>query len=288
MNTKTGFVQQFEKKVKNTVREHRLANKKDKIIVACSGGKDSTTTLYLLDKFGYKVEALIIDLLIGEWSEKNLENLKEFCKKSEIKLHVINMRKEFGCSICYIRAGIQEKAKLKNCTICGVVKRWLMNKKARELGATKLATGHNLDDEAETLLMNLFTGNPELTCRLGPKGGLVKNKKFVQRIKPLYLCTNAEIRRYSKKMKFPVLYDPCPCSTESFRREVRNWLAELEKRHGELKTPLVENFLEILPALRKNCKQDKGVRLCKTCGEPSKNEICKRCKLIKIMRVDNA
>jgi len=279
----TEFTEQFEKKVKDCIEKYDLVNEKDKITVACSGGKDSTATLYLLNKFGYSVDALTIDLLIGEWSRKNLENVKKFCKKYGVKLHVANMRKEFGSSICYIRSGIQEKMKLSNCMICGVIKRWLLNKRARELGATKLATGHNLDDEAETVMMNLFTGNPELSLGLGPEAGVINDKKLVQRIKPLYFCTNEEVRKYSEMMNFPVLYEPCPCSTGTFRRDVRKRLGELEKQNPEIKINIVENFLKLLPILRKNYKSDGKLRYCKNCGEPSRKDICKRCELIEIL-----
>ncbi|MBU3942209.1 MAG: TIGR00269 family protein [Nanoarchaeota archaeon] len=279
-----GFINQFEDKVKSTIRKYTLIDKNDRIIVACSGGKDSTTTLYLLNKFGYHVEALIIDLLIGNWSKKNLENIKQFCKDHRIKLRVVNMRKEFGCSICYIRSGIQSKTKLKNCMICGVIKRWLLNKKARELGATKLATGHNLDDEAETILMNLFKGNPKLSLGLGPKIGIISDKKFVTRIKPLYFCTNEELKSYSRLMNFPVLYDPCPCSIGAFRGEIRKGLARLEKQNLEIKTNIVKNFLKLISILKENYKLNEKLKYCNNCGEPTRNDVCKTCELIKILR----
>ncbi len=275
------FVSSFEKKVKKTIKDYQLAGKKDKILVACSGGKDSTVVLYLLKKFGYDAEALMIDLGIGEWSEKNLKNLRAFCRKHGIKMHVFSMRKEFGCSVCYIRSSVQFRKKLKNCMICGVIKRWLLNKKARELGAAKLATGHNLDDEAETVLMNMFRGDP--VVGMGPKNGVIIDSRFVQRIKPLYFCSISESRMYSEAMKFTVLYDPCPCSITATRRWVRNWLAELENADA-VKMHIVRNFLVVQKAAMKNFKSEAAIQQCSSCGEPSRGGQCRRCELISIMR----
>ena len=179
------FVQRFEEKVKNTLKEGDLASRKEKVLVACSGGKDSTAVLYLMKKFGYNVEAIILDLLIGKYSEENLENVKNFCQEQKVKLHVVDYRKELGYSVCYLRSAIQAKEKIKNCHVCGVMKKHLLNKKARQLKAKKLATGHNLDDEAQTFLMNMLRGNPELSASAGPKTANLSDEKFVARIKPL-------------------------------------------------------------------------------------------------------
>ncbi|MBN1157675.1 adenine nucleotide alpha hydrolase family protein [Candidatus Woesearchaeota archaeon] len=271
----------IEKQVKDTIKKYHLIGKNDKVFVACSGGKDSTTALYLLKKLGYRPEALTINLEIGEWSKRNLENIKEFCEKEKIPLHVVEMKNEFGFSMCYIRSLIQKRAKLKNCTICGTIKRWLMNKKARELGATKLVTGHNLDDEAETTLMNFFKNNANGFTTMGPKTGIIDDSKFVQRIKPLYFCLNKDVTAYSKKMKFPVLYEKCPCSSDSFRRSIRN---ELDKMGPKAKRNIVNNLLKILPDIKKSYFPNRKLRYCSVCGEPSRNEVCKACSLINIIK----
>ena len=278
------FLQDFEQKVKDTIKQYKLCTKKEKIIIACSGGKDSTTVLYLLNKWGYQVEGLIIDLLIGPWSEKNLDNVKDFCQEQKIKLHQVNLREEFGCSMCFMRSGIQKKVKLNNCLICGIIKRWLLNKKTRELKAAKIVTGHNLDDAAETFMMNLLKGNMRLNIGQGPATGVIKDKKFVPRIKPLYFCLNAEVKRYSEIKKFPVLFDPCPCSVEVFRKKIRRNLTELEKKNLQIKSNIVQTFLELLPELKKKYKTTEKLNYCTACGEPSRKEFCKMCELVKIWK----
>lgn len=276
-------IKSFEDKVKKTIIKYKLCSKKENIIVACSGGKDSTAVLYLMKKFGYNVEALMINLMIGDWSKRNLDNVKKFCKSIGVKLHVVNIKDISGSSICYIRHKIQSKVKLTNCMICGVIKRWILNKKSRELGGKKLVTGHNLDDEAENLVMNLFKGKPEISFRLGPKTGIVKEKKFIPRIKPLYFCTNDEVREYSKEMKFPVLYSACPCSVGVFRRNVRKFIEDVKKIIPEVKENLVYGFIKDLPKFKKEYKLGKLV-YCSICSEPSQNEVCKKCELMGILK----
>ncbi|MFC1741110.1 TIGR00269 family protein [Nanoarchaeota archaeon] len=276
------IIKDFEKKIRKTIKDHNLLTKKDKVFVACSGGKDSTTALYLLNKLGYNVEALMIDLKMGDWSDRNLNNIRTFCETHKIKLNLIDLRKEHGASICYIRSTIQERDRIGNCTICGVVRRWLLNKKARELGAAKIVTGHNLDDEAENILMNLFKGKPELFANMGPRTGMIEDPKFVPRIKPLYFCTNNEIRKFTEAMKWDIVYEPCPCSVGAFRREVRELLKGLVKKHPKTKENLVKKLSESLPTIQKHFRHTTKIRYCETCGEPSRNQFCKRCQLMSL------
>jgi uncharacterized protein (TIGR00269 family) len=278
------FAAAFEAKVKGTIEGYGLLSKKDKPLVACSGGKDSTTTLYLLKKFGYKPEAVMINLFIGEWSEKNLKNITKFCKDEGIKLHVVSLKDELGYSMCYIRSVVKSKSRLKNCTICGVIRKWLLNKKARELGATKLVTGHNVDDEARTVLMNILNGNLKLGMGLGPKTGIIEDERFIQRVKPLYFCREEDVRKYSMFMEFPVLYEKCPCSEGAFGVFVRNELKKLEDAQPGVKEDIVKNFLELQQVMRKNYKPEGKLKYCKVCGEPSRNDVCKACEVLGILR----
>jgi len=171
------FFKYFEKKFLRTIKNYKMFDKKDKVLVAVSGGKDSTVLLHLLNKFrlNIEIEAIVIDPLIGEYMRKNIKNLEEFCKKEKIKLHNISLRDEFGYSLCYIRDLLKKKGvKYNSCTICGILRRHLINKYARKLKVNKVVTGHNLDDEAQSFFMNLIKNNMSITARLGPVTG-VKN-----------------------------------------------------------------------------------------------------------------
>ncbi|MFC1800808.1 ATP-binding protein [Nanoarchaeota archaeon] len=273
---------QLEQTTKDTIRKYKLFTKKDKILVACSGGKDSTAVLFILHKLGYNVEAIHVDPTIKKFSEIHIANLKKFCSKHQIKLHILSFKQEFGYSLCYIRSILNSKGiKLKSCTICGVLRRYVLNKHVRELGATKIVTGHNLDDEAQSVMMNFFRGNMELSARLGPETGLIKDKRFVPRVKPFYFVPENAIEAYSKKHNFPVKYGACPCRVGAYRKEVADVLDNLPDK---TKLTIVNNLIKQLPLLKKKFKTTKQPNKCKHCTEPSKKELCQACTIIKLLR----
>ncbi len=281
MNSKeSAFVSSIEKKVEGTIKKYRLLNKKEKILVAASGGKDSTAAMFILKKLGYNIIALTVDVEIGSYTKINCENLKRFCGQHKIPLYVLNVREEFGCSICYMQSALKSKGmKLNSCAVCGVIRRYMVNRAARKLGAKKIVTGHNLDDEAQSMMMNLFRNTLQLSARLGPSAGVMKNSKFIPRIKPLYFIPEKDIVKYSKLNRFPVNYEKCPCSVFVFRNFVRQMLNEQEKSSPGMKRNIVEYFLKIQPALRKRYK-GQSQAYCTVCGEPSQAEVCRACQII--------
>ena len=269
----------FEDSVKKTIKDYKLLNKNDRVLVACSGGKDSTVVLYLLKKFGYNVEGLIVDLEIGEYSKTNLDNITQFCRKQGIKLHKASFREEYGYSKCKIERILKSKgSKLNSCTICGILRRYMLNKKSRELKFDKIVTGHNLDDEAQAIMMNFFRNTMHLQSRLGPVSGNLKSEKFIPRVKPLYFCVEENIKKYSLSHKFPVLYERCPCIVDSYRNKVREILNNLPDSI-KVKRNIVNNFLMILPNLKKHHRGHK-LFFCIVCGEPTSEKICTTCKII--------
>ena len=280
-----GFMKQFEQQVKNTIKQYKLLTKKDKILIAISGGKDSTVILYLLKKLGYNVVALTIDVSIGEYSKKNLENARKYCKEWDIKLIEPSFRKEFGHSLCYIKSLLQSKGvKLKSCAICGILKRYIINKTARKIKSTKVVTGHNLDDEAQNYLMNLFRTNLSINARLGPRSGLIKDRKFVPRVKPLYLSEEKDIKKYAQLLKFDLVYEQCPCSSDAYRNALRTLLDDYEKQIKNIKKNILNDFLHNLPTYKEKFQTKTKLNHCSNCGEPSKEKVCKACSLIKILK----
>ena len=285
---KSEFLEYFEKKVRKTVRTNKLIGKKENILVAVSGGKDSTSTLYLLDKITKNnkkitVEAIFIDVGIGSYSKINKENVIRFCKDKNIKLHLTSFKDEFGYKLCYIKDVVKEKGlKWKSCTVCGILKRYILNKKAKEFNATKLATGHNLDDEAQAIIMNMFKNTMPVMARLGPISGTQAQKGFVPRIKPLYMSSEEEVKIFSKLMNFPVKYEHCPCRIDAYRKEVADLLDSFEKKHKQTKYSIVNSLREILPELKKKYKGK--VSYCKKCGEPASGDICNTCNMFNIIK----
>jgi tRNA-5-methyluridine54 2-sulfurtransferase len=268
----------LELKFKQTLEKIKL-NKKDKILVALSGGKDSTVTAYLLKKLGYNIEGFHINLGMGDYSKKCLNSVKELCKKYDIKLHLYDIKKEMGNSMCYIRTAIQTTngKGLKNCAICGVIKKWIMNREARKLKFDNIATGHNLDDEVQTFLMNILKGSPQLSANSGAITQNTKDKKFITRIKPLFYIVENDIREYSKKMKLPVVYEHCPCALDSYRIQMRQFTKDLTTKEKE---NIMKNFDNLSGRIQK-LKTSEELHYCEKCGEPSRNKICRMCQLLK-------
>lgn len=265
---KSCFIRYFEKKVVKTISKYDMLQ--GKIGIGVSGGKDSFSLMYILNKIRNKrkLDLVIISIDEGIKDYRVLDEVEKFCKEEDLEFYKYSFEKEFGKTADKFGGG---------CTVCGVLRRYILNKKARELGCSKLAIAHNLDDSCQSILMNQIKNNMERSARLGPVMDKI-DEKFIPRIKPLYFLLEEEVRLYAKLRKFKIINCSCPYAEDSLRNNVRQMINRFEERFNGSKNAIVNSFLEIWFLLKKHYKGE--IRYCSKCKEPSSGEICKVCEII--------
>ncbi len=283
------FMNYFEKKILRTIHQFKLFSKQENVAVAASGGKDSTTCFYVLKKLGYNIEAVTIDVMIGKYSDTNLKNVRKSCADYGVKLHEISFGQEYGMSLRDILKKVRQKETgYSSCFVCGVLRRHLLNKFLKQHSFACVCTGHNLDDEAQAFVMNIFRNDLGLASRQGPITGAGGSKGFVKRAKPLFMCSESEVEAYSKMMKFPVNYSSCPEREGAYRKEYADMLDSFEKRHPHVKYNIISFFLKAFYETRSKHPgifADKNpVGECQCCGEPCSKDVCKRCEILTKIR----
>ncbi len=271
---KDHFFSYIENKVKDTIRRFDLIKPTEKIAVAVSGGKDSQTVLSILHTlYGSRVSAIAIDEGIPKYRDQTLEDLRQFCKPRNIPYKIYSFKQAFGKPLSQL---VTQGA--SPCRSCGVLRRNLLNTNAKNFD--KLATGHNLDDECQNIIMNLLKGSLFLLAKLGPMSGIAERQQFTRRIKPLYLITEKETTAYAFLKQFPVRFNECPNAEGTFRSKVRDGLNELESKKPKTKRAIIDNFLNILPILKKTYENSPIPRQCTQCKSPSTGSICKACTTV--------
>lgn len=282
---KDHFVEYFEETVKNTIEEYGLIKPTDKIVVAVSGGKDSITLLYILNKLYDNVEGLCINEGISGYRDLTLEKLRGFCKEHSIKLNVHSYVEEFGNTLDHYMGLVgkfnakhpENRVNLKPCTVCGIFRRYMINKYSE--GFDKSATGHNLDDESQAVLMNLLKNQIPILARFGPMTGVDNDSMFIPRIKPLYFLSEKEILTYSLIKGFNLIYNECPYVPEAFRANVRDELNKIEKE-TKVKKNILLSYLKISKDLKEKYSQKVEKKYCTKCGAPTNRLVCNRCEMI--------
>lgn len=268
------FCSSIEKKVKKTIGKYSLVASEDHIVVGLSGGKDSSVVLYLMRKIfrprkNVRISALTIDEGIAGYREVGIRAAEKLCSQLEVDHHIVSFKKELGSTL-------DKKAKESHCTFCGVGRRYALNKASRELKATKLCVGHNLDDEAQSVLMNFFRGDLLRAKRMSTL--TQDSEEFVPRIKPLRFIPEKEIALYAILKKLPFDSNECPY-VGGLRPDVRNQLNEMERKYPGTKFAILDSFDKISPLIKKVAKHKGSLVSCNKCGEPTSQETCKTCEL---------
>jgi len=286
------FTKFFEKRVRRTIRRYEMLGPEDVTAVALSGGKDSMTVLTILKELSKKAPksklfALIIDEGVPGYRDKLIECSVAYCKKLGVPYHIFSFKDELGMTISEIMAkvGKNDRKSIPPCSYCGVFRRQLLNQKAREFGATKVATGHNLDDECETGLMNFLKGDIYRIARAGPVAGMVKNERFVPRIKPLYETPEIEVALYAKLKGIQTFTGRCKFAEDSTRTTLNKVLVDLEAKYPGIHYQMIGSISELAPVLREAYVKKSGAqpKMCKKCGEVASTNECKFCEMKRVL-----
>jgi len=280
------FTESIESKVKATIAKYQMLEFDDRIAVAVSGGKDSVSLLHILAKTERlypktSLVAVTVDEGIEGYRDEALNIAGENCRKLGIEHHVASFKDLYGYTLDEIvkRQKGNDQSALTACAYCGVLRRKALNMTARKLKVDKLATAHTLDDEAQTILLNIFHGDVFRIAREKPVTDEA-HPKLVRRIKPLCEIPEKETALYAyvKNMKFQSA--PCPYASEALRNDVRLMLNRMEQKHAGLKFTIFKSIEKIRPALEETAKTE-GLRECSECGEPTTDKICKTCQMLK-------
>jgi len=267
-----------ERKIKRSMRKYKMIEKDDTVAVALSGGKDSMVALHVLNSlFGNRPDISIMAISIDEgikgYRKKTIRAAKSLCKELDVPHTIVSFDESFGWTLDQI---VQVRKDKFPCSFCAALKRALLNRTAQALGATKVVTGHNLDDEAQSVLMNVLRGDVDRLVRLVPTS---IRPGLVPRIKPLRDVPEAEIALYAQIEHLPVDFTQCPYKGLSLRGEVECILNDFEDRHPGTMYAIMGGFYNMLGLLEEGLPQVE-LKQCSMCGGPTFAEICQACKLL--------
>jgi len=280
------FLSMYRKRVRKYVAQNRLVKSGDRVGLALSGGKDSIAmTKVMHEIFGkrpnVKLVAVTIDEGIRGYRSHSIKCAAAVCKRLGIEHHVFSFKEEFRVTLDEIARNKEALGELTPCAFCGVLRRTLINRAAIRLKLTKLASGHNLDDEAQSIIMSLMRGNDERLRRLGAKSGVASFPEvFVQRIKPLRTTPEREDLLFIILEGFKKDYHECPYAKLAFRNEVRDLVNRIEDRHAGVKYNLLNSFDRMLLPVLKREWSGKAPKKCMKCGDPASGELCQACVML--------
>ena len=286
------FIRMFDKRFRKTVSVHKMLRKGDRVAVGLSGGKDSTVLLHSLAELKkdlpFEIVAITIDEGIEGYRARTLGIAKRECEKLGIEQAILRFDTETGKSLDEAMASGKtgkddDSLSTLPCTHCGVLRRHLLNKGARQARATKLALGHNLDDMAQTVLMNIMRNEPSRLARLNEP--MTKSDRFVRRIRPLMLSPERENAIYAMLKGIDIEHVECPYARFAFRGHVRKMLNETEVRYPGTKFKVVNALFSMEEGLRAKFGKNASLRECPSCGEPCSGSMCMFCKRVKAGRL---
>ena len=260
--------------VKRAIKDQKMFERGDRILVAVSGGKDSLSLWDILTRLGYDTAGLHIQQGIGDYSEQSHQKTVVFAESRGAELILHSLKDEEG-------AGVLELAELTDrspCSACGVMKRYNFNKIARERGYDVLATGHNLDDEASRLLGNVLRWQEDYLAKQSP-ALQATHGTLAKKVKPLYRLAEREITAYAVVNKIDYVIEECPMSVGSKMLVNKEVLNRLEADAPGTKQAFYFGFLE-RQKHEDLSREDEKIQSCTRCGQPTTATVCSYCRIL--------
>jgi uncharacterized protein (TIGR00269 family) len=252
----------------------------DHIALALSGGKDSLTLLNILVKLEHKfprsrLTAICVDEGIEGYRDEALLLAARECKRLGVGQLTVSYKELFGTTTDEI---VKLTLGKTPCSYCGVLRRKAINKAAMMVGATKIATAHNLDDEVQTVLLNMLHGDPMRIFRSAPvlRDG---QGRFLTRIKPLCDIPEKEVVFYAFLTGLDFQSIACPHGTEALRNDIRAFLNQMDQRHPGTKFTL-QGTAERLRELLAHTMPEFELNQCEKCGDPTPHRYCEACLML--------
>lgn len=295
------FCASVEKRVRSRIREDNLlpddatVEDPETWVIGLSGGKDSVVlTDILYDTFADDPRIELLALSIHEgiegYRDESLAACEELTAEMDIRHVTVSYAEEFGIEMDNVVE--EDPNNMSACAYCGVFRRDVLSRYAAELDADKLLTGHNLDDEAETALMNFLEGDirkisQQFDASLGPFEGAQRSRtrseteEFVPRAKPLRDIPEKEVALYAHLRDLPAHITECPHAEEAFRGEIQELLYELEERHPGTRHSIMSGYEELAALASDEYRNGSpDIDECDRCGSPTTGEYCRKCDLL--------
>ncbi|CAB3405994.1 unnamed protein product [Caenorhabditis bovis] len=279
------FTKSFEDDVHETIIKNNIFNRGERVAIGASGGKDSTVLAYVMktlnDRYDYglDLQLLSIDEGIKGYRDDSLLAVQKNKVEYGIPLTILSYEDLYGWTMDKIVSKIGKK---NNCTFCGVFRRQALDRGAFKIGATKLVTGHNADDMAETVLMNVLRGD---IGRLQRCTNIITGEEGdLPRAKPLKYCFERDIVMYARVLKLEYFYTECIYAPNAYRGYSRIFVRELEELQPRAILDLIRSGEKL--AVRKEVEMTK-LMTCERCGYITSQKLCKACLLIEGLNTGN-
>ncbi|MFB6490580.1 MAG: TIGR00269 family protein [Thermoproteus sp. AZ2] len=272
----------IEERVWRTIREEKMIEPGDKVAIAISGGKDSLVLLDVLGRLKKRLRDVELEAFtINEghpyscfYRMSRADFVRELAEKYGVPYFVFTFKEVFGFTALEVAERIWKRGEhVHMCTIDGVLRRRAMNLIGKKRGWTKIATAHNLDDEAQTVMLNVLMGNIKRFAWYAAEDS--EEKDLIKRIKPLKKVREEEIAIYAYYRGIPLMELECPYVYDNPRYGLKFLLAELEGDMPNVKYNLA-SFGERLAEL---VRVEEGYRRCKYCGAVTARDVCRVCEL---------